>query len=98
MKHLGGRIRDCWLPVVLLVLLVIILGLGGQIVTVTNARDLLEIRVAELEADRANLQAIAGERQAFLQQDERKLDAVRWCLTSSPTPIDCALWSLEAVK
>lgn len=61
----------------------------------------LEKMTAEREraqSDAALLQDIADMREQLFQQDERKLDAVRWCVTSSPTPIECVRWSVNNTR
>lgn len=80
-------------------------ALAGFIVGVTTGKAILAPGLVSLtlardraEKDAALLQDIADMREELFQQDERKLGAVSWCLTSSPTPIECVRYSLEATR
>ncbi len=78
-----------WVVLVVVALVNLLAGLG------TGWR-LRGHEVDRLAEDRRLLLAISEERQAIMDRQERRIEAARWCLTSSPTPIDCALYALEA--
>ncbi len=52
--------------------------------------------VDRLAEDRRLLLSISLKRWAIIAEQERRIEAARWCLKLSPTPVDCALDALEA--